>query len=173
MQRTNLVTNRDTFSNLFLMLVTALMVMPFFSTFNELLTRIIENTFLYKPIELFIVPYEINLVRTIISFFGIESIGGQKIFQIIKDGIPQGIYISWNCIGWQSFLILVVSLKTGLTDNFIKTSKIEIVILGILGTFLINILRISLVVLVFYFFGRLPAIILHDYGSILITILWL
>ena len=45
--------------------------------------------------------------------------------------------------------------------------------LGLIGTFMLNLLRISLVVLVFYFWGKLPATIIHNYGSVILTILWL
>ena len=149
------------------------MVLPVFTTVSEFLTRIVENTFLYYPIERFVVPYEIILTRTIISFFGIETIGGQRIFQIIKDGIPQGIDVSWNCVGWQSFVILVLSLKSGLSHEFGRWDRLQIVALGLIGTFMLNLLRISLVVLVFYFWGKLPATIIHNYGSVILTILWL
>ena len=52
-------------------------------------------------------------------------------------------------------------------------SKFKAFILGALGTFWINIIRIAIVVVVAYQFGQLPATIVHDYGSILAVILWL
>lgn len=162
---------KQTFGNLFIILVVALMVLPFLTTFNEFLTSIVLKTSLYYPIEKWVVPYETLLVRTILGIFGVETTPGTV--AVIKNGVPSGIYIAWNCIGWQSFIILLVSLKAGWGGEFSKLSRLESAVVGILGTFLINIFRIATVVIIFYYFGKAPATIFHDYSSVIITILWL
>jgi len=162
---------KKTFSNLFFILIIALMVLPFVTTFNEFLTRIVEDTSLYKLIQGFIVPYEVTQVKTILSLVGIDTLPGAVSF--VKNGDIQKVNITWNCIGWQSFVILLISLKSGFSDKFGALNKIEILLIGVLGTFLMNLVRISLVIIVLYFFGEFPAIIFHDYGSIIMTIGWL
>src|SRR3989344_1563393 len=162
---------KQTFSNLFIILVVALMVLPFWTTFNELLTRIVLNFGLFKPLERLIVPYEVGLVRTIISFFGIETAPGTV--AIVKNGVNSGTYIAWNCIGWQSFVILLISFKAGLAGNFTRFSLLQVMVLGLLGTFLINIFRISLALILLFYFGRMPSIIFHDYTTVFLSILWL
>ncbi len=162
---------KKTFSYLFLALVVILMLLPFVTTFNELLTRIVENSLLYKPIQKYVVPYEVMLVRTIVSWFGIATIPGTVSF--IKNGTNSGAFISWNCIGWQSFIILLLSLKTGLIGRFTLFSRIEVLALGIIGTFMINIFRISLIIILLYYFGRAPAAIVHDYAAVFISLVWL
>ena len=162
---------KQTFSNLFIILVVALMVLPFWTTFNEFLTKIVLNLGLFKPLEQVIVPYEVGLVRTIISFFGIETAPGTV--AIVKNGVNSGTYIAWNCIGWQSFVILLISFKAGLAGNFTKLSLLQVMVLGLLGTFLINIFRISLALILLFYFGRMPFIIFHDYTTVFLSILWL
>lgn len=162
---------KKTFSNLFFILIIALMVLPFVTTFNEFLTRIVEDTSLYKLIQSFIVPYEVKLVKTILSVVGIDTLPGAVSF--VKNGDIQKVNITWNCIGWQSFVILLISLKSGFSDKFGALNKIEILLIGVLGTFLMNLVRISLVIIILYLFGKFPAIIFHDYGSIILTIAWL
>ncbi len=162
---------KKTFSNLFFILIIALMVLPFVTTFNEFLTRIVEDTSLYKLIQGFIVPYEVTQVKTILSLVGIDTLPGAVSF--VKNGDIQKVNITWNCIGWQSFVILLISLKSGFSDKFGALNKIEILLIGVLGTFLMNLVRISLVIIVLYFFGEFPAIIFHNYGSIIMTIGWL
>lgn len=162
---------KKTFGNLFIILVVFLMILPFLTTFNEFLTKIVEKTFLYVPIKNFVVPYETNLVRTILSFFNIQTLPGTV--SIVKEDRIEAMYIAWNCIGWQSFVILLISLKAGLAGNFTKMSMGYALILGLLGTFLINIFRISLIIILFYYWGKAPATIFHDYSSVLISIAWL
>ena len=162
---------KKTFSNLFFILIIALMVLPFVTTFNIFLTRIVEDTARYKLIQGFIVPYEVTQVKTILSLVGIDTLPGAVSF--VKNGDIQKVNITWNCIGWQSFVILLISLKSGFSDKFGALNKIEILLIGVLGTFLMNLVRISLVIIVLYFFGEFPAIIFHDYGSIIMTIGWL
>jgi len=162
---------KSTFKNLFIILVIFLMLLPFVTTFNEFLTKIVEKTSLYRLIQATLIPYETMLVRTIISFFGIETAPGTV--AIVKNGVPQGTYIAWNCIGWQSLVILLLSLKVGFQGSFTKLSVLQAAIFGILGTFLINIFRISIIIILLYYFDRLPAMIFHDYSSVILTILWL
>jgi hypothetical protein len=46
-------------------------------------------------------------------------------------------------------------------------------IVGFLGTFLVNLFRMASVAIIAYFFGQLPAVIYHDYGSTIIILGWL
>lgn len=162
---------KKTLSTLFLILVVALMVLPFLTTFNELLTRIVLKTELFRFIEKLVVPYETTLVRGILSLFGVETVPGTV--SIVKNGRVDSIFIAWNCVGWQSFIILLFSLKAGFGSNFTRVSRLETLLLGVTGTFLINLFRIAAVIIVFFYFGKVPATIIHDYSSVLITILWL
>lgn len=162
---------KSTFQNLFIILVIFLMLLPFVTTFNEFLTKIVEKTGLYKLIQASFIPYETMLVRTILSLFGITTAPGTV--AIVKNGVPQGTYIAWNCIGWQSLVILLFSLKAGFQGNFTKLSVLQAAIFGILGTFLINIFRISIILIILYYFDKLPAMIFHDYSSVILTIIWL
>ncbi len=162
---------KKAFSNLSILLVLLLMVLPFVATFSEFLTRIVESTFLLRSIGKLIVPYEVMLVRTIISFFGIETARGSV--AVVVNGVNWGTYISWNCIGWQSMVILLFSLKSGLVHGFTRESKLEALSLAIVGTFIINLLRIAAILIILYYFGSAAASFFHNYVSIIITTLWL
>ena len=92
---------------------------------------------------------------------------------VIKDGVNQYTYIAWNCIGWQSLVILFVSLKGGLVSGFTKSSRLEALTFALVGTFLMNLARISAILIILYYFGKQPAAFFHNYVSIVITISWL
>lgn len=162
---------KDTFSLLFIILVIFLMIFPFFRTFEEFMTRIVEITGFYQPIKTYIVPYEISLVRKILFLSGIQTLPDSVSYY--KNGDLQNMFIAWNCIGWQSVIIVIFSLKAGLTRNFTNWSRLQAVLIGIFGTFLMNLFRIAFVIILFYYWGELPAMIFHDYLSLFLTIAWL
>lgn len=70
-----------------------------------------------------------------------------------------------------SAVMLLLTLITGLSGSTSWDKKLEILLLGS-GTFLINIIRISVVVIIAFYFGQLAATIVHDYGGTLFTIIW-
>jgi len=151
----------------------ALLILPFITTFNEFLTRVVINLGLQGILEDWAVPIMVRLIAGLLQIFGVPvSIGSTSIYLVKGTGfIP--IYISWNCVGWQSFILFVLTLVTGLQGPYSRRSKIEAVILGILGTFLVNLIRISAVALLAFHFGRLPAILVHDYGGTIFILVWL
>ena len=71
------------------------------------------------------------------------------------------------------FLLSVRPFFSGLTGKFTLASKLEILIVGLLGTFLLNIGRLSLIFVLFYNFTGGVAQAFHDYGSVILTIGWL
>lgn len=167
---------RSTFHFLFLVLVILLMFMPFVTTFNELLTKLVERAAWYSSIQDLIVPYLVRMVSVILSWLGVLTDASRHTITVRQNVLIEGgtiVYISWNCIGWQSFLLFLLTLITGLQGNYSKRSKFITIVFGLLGTFWINVFRISVIVLIAHWWGRLPAVLFHDYGSTLLIIVWL
>jgi len=150
-----------------------IMVLPFVTTFNEFLTRIVETSGLDRFLTDWIVPVEARMLAVILGLLGISSQVSTSTIYLDKGGFFLPVYISWNCVGWQSFILFAVTLATGIQGPFSKASKFEAVIVGLLGTFLVNLLRIASVAVVAFYFGTMPAVIYHDYGGTVIILLWL
>ncbi len=83
------------------------------------------------------------------------------------------LFISWNCVGWQSLILLGLSLMVGLRGPMTLATRIEVIALGVLGTLLVNIARITVVCALAALVGYLPAILFHDYGGTLLLVAWL
>lgn len=164
---------KSTFSIIFLILVITLMVLPFLTTFNEFLTALVYKIGWYRVIQDFLLPFETRMIVVVMQFFGQQAVASPSGISVLRDGAWQKILISWNCIGWQSVLVLGVTLLTGLQGPYTKASKLECLSIGILGTFLINILRISLVAILIVYINAIPATVAHDYFSAFILIIWL
>ena len=165
--------HKFTYSNFFIILVVMLIMLPFLTTFQDVLTRLVLHFDAYQTMQNLIVPYELRILTTILNLVHITSRSGPGYVEFMKNGRLEVIFLAWNCIGWQSFVFLLVSLVSGLSGNFTKRSKIEAFVIGILGTHLVNILRLTLVVAVYFLVERKYGIIFHDYFSNVLSILWL
>ncbi len=165
--------SRDTFVTLFLILVLVLIFFPMMATFNDILTRLVINLRAYWLIRELVVPFEVRLVAVILTAMGF-TVSATKEYVVLGKSQPFVAEIIWNCIGWQSILFFVTTAFIGLQgDRYTKFSKFKVFVIGALGIFWVNILRIVVVILVAYFFGQTTAVIFHDYGSILVVIVWL
>jgi len=158
-----------TFKNLFFILTLILIILPFLTTFSEQLTNLIQKTPLYLFIQSYIVPFEVRIVGLILNTVGIKTRVGVDSLTVAG----QQLRVTWNCLGWQSLLFLLVSFFTGLQGTFKLSSKLEVAAIGILGTFWINILRIVFISILGGYLPSVFAIVFHDYFATLVTALWL
>lgn len=154
-------------------LVFMLMAFPLVTTFNEILTRALERSGGYTYIAKYIVPFYTRSAAWTLGLVGVETRPtANYLFVQRGDGETAGMYFSWNCLGWQSGVLLVLTLMVGLTGKNGWEQKTETVLLGAAGTFLVNLLRIIVVVGVSYWWGELPARIVHDFGGTILTVGW-
>lgn len=129
---------------------------------------------LYRLIQNFIVPIEAKMVVALLRLIGIESYPTLTSVNIGRPTvIGNNATLSWNCIGWQSFILLLITLVTGLQGSYHYLSKLQAILIGVFGTFLLNILRISFVIVLAYKMNANAALIFHDYFSTLVIVLWL
>jgi exosortase/archaeosortase family protein len=164
---------RPIFGLLLIMGAILLIILPFVTTFNEFLTRIVETIGLDHILADWVVPFEARMIAVLLEMIGIPTQVSPSTIYLEKGGLYLPVYISWNCVGWQSFILYAVTLVTGLQGSYTRTSKLEASVLGFLGTFLMNLFRIASVAVVAYHFGHVPAVIYHDYGGTIIILLWL
>lgn len=161
---------KRTFSLIFAFLAVMLAVLPFMVSFNEVLTHLVERLELYMWVQERIVPLEIKMVGVLVRPLGIDYLAHSSGMTV------NGIYaeMTWNCIGWQSLLLFLVSLPFGLrAGKYTLFSKVEAIVIGLLGTFLVNLLRMVFIVFLLAFSRPLFAVVFHDYLAAIMTIIWL
>lgn len=147
-----------------------LAVLPLVFSVNDFLTRIVENTGWYMWIQRTVVPWEAGLVGVVVKSLGIDFAAYPEGFSV------NGIYarLSWNCVGWQSLLLFFVTVPIGFKGgNYTLFSELEAFLIGVLGTFLVNLVRICFTVLLLVFSRTLFAIVFHDYLAAIMTVVWL
>lgn len=150
-----------------------LVVLPFVSTFDDVLTSLGMKLGIAAPLQV-IVPAEVHLTVALLGLLGMHAAAaGNDLVVWNASGAPLTLFISWNCVGWQSLILLALSLIVGLRGQMPGWSRLEIIIFGITGTILVNLVRIALVCLLAAIGGYLPAVLFHDYGGTLLIVGWL
>jgi exosortase/archaeosortase family protein len=150
----------------------ALLTLPFVTTFDDLLTRLAMQLGLDRMVQS-VVPVEARMVVGLLVLLRVpaSSYGSQIVLH--TTAYTQPLFISWNCIGWQSLLILGGSMAVGLRGDGWAGVRLPIIVIGLSGTLLLNLARIATVCLVAARAGYVPAILFHDYGGTLLVIVWL
>lgn len=150
-----------------------LVVLPFVSTFDDVLTQIGMRLGIAAPLQA-IVPAEVRVTVVVLGLLGLHAAAaGNQLVVWNSSGAPQTLFISWNCVGWQSLILLGLSLMVGLRSPMSMATRLEVIALGVVGTVLVNITRITLVCLLAALAGYLPAVLFHDYGGTLLLVGWL
>ena len=150
-----------------------LVALPFVTTYNDLLTAGAVRLGVAGPLQS-VSPVEARMVVALLQVFGVHAAAaGSQLVVWDAGGRATNLFISWNCIGWQSLVLLGVSLAVGLRGTQSREARVQVLMIGLLGTVLVNLVRVTLVCMLAAVAGRTPALILHDYGGTLMTTAWL
>ena len=161
------------YQKLILYAAIAFVVLPFMTSFNELLTKIVESLHFVNAIQSIAAPFVVKTLAVLLRALSVPvAVDGSHLY-LTGGWMPVKIYISWNCIGWQSFILFAFTMVTGLQGRYTRRSKLMTILFGLEGTILVNIVRILIPTLLAYFAGYVPAIIFHDYMGTLLTLIWI
>jgi exosortase/archaeosortase family protein len=150
-----------------------LVVLPFVSTFDDVLTQIGMRVGIATPLQV-IVPAEVRVTVFLLGLLGIHAAAaGNQLVVWNASGAPQTLFISWNCVGWQSLILLGLSLMVGLRGPMTLATRIQVILFGFTGTVLVNVTRVAVVCLLAALAGYTPAVLFHDYGGTLLLVGWL
>lgn len=172
-----MVDQKATFKKLFAGVAILLAVLPFLVTFSAVLTSLFNKMEWYVWLQEVVVPFEARLVAVLLRLVNINGIITPKSNFAMLLEKPDNTYIpvslEWNCLGWQSLVLLGLTLVTGLRGNWKIMSKAEAMLIGIIGTFLINIFRMAFITSLAYYWNKVAAMIIHDYFAAFVALIWL
>jgi exosortase/archaeosortase family protein len=147
-----------------------LMVLPLVTTFDDLLTAWAMGLGANNPLQA-IVPVEARMVVSLLSLAGVQAAAsGSHLVVWDTAGSMHTLFISWNCIGWQSLILFGVSLISGLRGGHSREMRAQVVLIGVAGTMLLNLVRVALVAMIAATVGVGPAVFFHDYGGTLMFV---
>ena len=167
------IRERDLNLTLLALMCGLLMLLPLVTTFNDLLTTWAMQLGANNPLQA-IVPTEARMVVGLLGLVGIHAAASGS-YMVVWDGAGamHSLFISWNCIGWQSLVLLGVSLLTGLRGRHPLEARVQVIVIGVAGTMLLNLLRVAAVAAIAATIGVTPAVLFHDYGGTLLVIAYL
>jgi exosortase/archaeosortase family protein len=149
-----------------------LVALPFVTTYNDLLTAGGMRLGVAQALQA-VSPVEARMVVALLQLFGVHAAAaGSQLVVWDASGHATNLFISWNCIGWQSLVLLGASLAFGLRGLSLEAG-LQAFVIGLLGTVLVNVVRVALVCALAATAGPMPAVLFHDYGGTLMTIGWL
>ena len=168
---------KDTFKILLAGFAILMIVLPVFAALNAFMTESLDKAGWYRPIQKYLVPWQARMVAAAIAPFGVVSkvTPGSSLsaFYMIKDGAAIPVDLSWNCLGWQSFLLFFASLLFGFRGDYTFHSKVEAFVFGLSGTFLVNIVRLVFTAALVGWWRGLFMILFHNYFFTFTAIVWL
>jgi exosortase/archaeosortase family protein len=150
-----------------------LMVMPLVTTFDDFLTSWAVQLGANNPLQA-LVPVEARMVVGMLSLFGVHAAASGN-YMVVSDrgGVMHTLLIAWNCIGWQSLVLLGMTFLSGLRGEQPLEARVQIVFIGIAGTMLLNLMRVAAVAALAATWGQTPAVLFHDYGGTILVVGWL
>jgi len=149
-----------------------LLLLPFVTTFDDFLTAGAMRLGLDTALQ-GLVPAETRMVVAMLGLVGVSASAYGSQIILHTTGYSQPLFISWNCVGWQSLILLGISLFSGLRGHYPIGARVQVGLIAVLSTFLVNLVRICCVALVAATVGYVPAVLFHDYGGTLMTVAWL
>ena len=150
-----------------------LMLLPLVTTFDDFLTTWALQFGANNPLQA-IVPGEARMVVGLLGVVGINAAAsGSHLVVWDGSGAMHTLFISWNCIGWQSLVLLGVSFMSGLRGRHPLEARVQVIVIGVAATMLLNLLRVAVVAGIAATIGVTPAVLFHDYGGTIITIAFL
>jgi exosortase/archaeosortase family protein len=116
------------------------------------------------------VPVEARMVVGVLGLVGVHAAASGN-YLVVWDGggAMHTLFISWNCIGWQSLVLVGVSFLSGLRGAYPLEARLQVVLIGVAGTMLLNLMRVAAVAMIAATIGIGPAVFFHDYGGTLLV----
>jgi len=172
----NNLNQKKIFKDIFLVAAVVLSILPVIVTFSAILTSLFNKMGWYVWLQDAIVPIESRLVAVIVKLAGITAKVAQNhdfSMVLIRGESLIPVKLEWNCLGWQSMILLLITFTTGLRGKYTLLSKGETILIGILGTFLVNLFRMAIIVTLAYYWNSFAAMIVHDYFASFVAIIWM
>jgi exosortase/archaeosortase family protein len=150
-----------------------LLLLPAVNSVDDLLATWLAGSGLDRWVAI-AAPVEARLAAALLNLAGISAgSSGPEISVRNSAGHITRLWVAWNCVGWQSVALLGLSLAAGLQGRESWDVRLQVVLIGFLGTFTVNLLRVATVGFLAAWVGELPAVLFHDYGGTLLVVGWL
>jgi len=131
-----------------------------------------------EPRLTFVLPYFTQLIVSIINVVGLKAALLDPSSNILFLNTPRGtsaFQINWTCMGFESASVFAILITVILFDepNCDRKTKTLWAIGGLLGTFIVNIIRVANILVAEYFFGGTVSSAVHSVAGYVLFIIWI
>jgi len=116
---------------------------PFIATFDDLLAAPAQRSGLDAMVAGIAAP-EARMIAAALNLVGVHAASTGATLWVF-GAHPIKLVIGWNCVGWEGLVIFGMTLVVGLRPQEHWEAHLHILIIGILGTVVVNLVRIALV----------------------------
>lgn len=122
-----------------------------------------------------LVPYFVRVMVFVLMLLGIPAtVQNPYMIMLSTSRGPVPVLFEAGCIGIQSFLIFsVIIVVTMVEESASVRTKLLWSVVGVVGTFVVNIIRVSLIAAVIYYFGYENWGEIHAWIGYALFLLWL
>lgn len=153
--------------------VTAVLLIPLMRAFESVLTWLVVRSGLYVFIKEVLQPVEVKMVSVMFRALGFNvDVFANSVIVMERGGRTAGAGILWNCVGWQTFFFVLITLIVGISGSYTMRSKILCTVLSFEAVLSVSFMRIIVSALVNFYLGYWPAVFFHDYlGTMFVLVL--
>jgi len=122
-----------------------------------------------------LVPYFVRVMVFVLMLLGIPAtVHNPTTIMLNTSKGPVPVLFEAGCIGIQSFLIFsVIIVVTMIEESASVRTKLLWSVVGVVGTFVVNVIRVSLIAAVIYYFGYENWGEIHSWIGYALFLLWL
>jgi exosortase/archaeosortase family protein len=122
-----------------------------------------------------VVPFFVRIMVFVLMLLGIPAtVSNPYTIMLNTSGGPVPVLFEAGCIGIQSFLVFsVIIVVTMIEESATMRTKLLWSFGGVVGTFVVNIIRVSLIAAVIYYFGYENWGEIHAWIGYALFLLWL
>lgn len=146
--------------------------LPLLTSLNGVLASAVSSSGLSRVVAE-IVPYDSDSVSVLLNAVGLHAGNSPGSVWLYGGFFPVTATISWNCSGWQNFVVLGLTSVIGLKAIRGRGRQLAVLALAAAGMFAVNVLRIAIVVILAFSAGYPTALLFHDYAGTIMCLVWL
>jgi exosortase/archaeosortase family protein len=141
----------------------ALSILPMVETLNDLVALLAMRLGGERLLMGFAPMAARYIAATLRYIFGVPvTVYGPSIY-LEMGGVPLEVYLDWNCLGWQGFLLMVFALFVALQGDYTTVSKVKGALLGLEVFAAANAARILIPCLLLIHGDYRLALLFHNY----------
>jgi hypothetical protein len=115
---------------LLLFIVYLLIVDQSFTVLSDLMTHTVLTFGWFRSLEYQLTPVMICIILALLHLLHLQACGTAIAVVLMRNGTSQNVLISWNCLGWQRVIILLLTFAAAFPLGYSWAAKFKLLLPG-------------------------------------------